>query len=178
MLCEKGKRIHCDKVKNATRWPLPQLPPAAGGRESSAEPTARRGAETKSAKMRGAECGGRMGGAGETDGDNAGIFPAAKRKGRGCSLTSHGAKHIINMYGRSDFPAGQRVDKALMGPMTAGCRSQRESPRLEGFHRHRSAPPRSFRSIPDESAALRRDRVAARCAAIWVVPRRLTAFVP
>ena len=170
MLCEKGKKIHCDKVKNATRWPLPPLPPAAGGRESSAEPTAGRGAETKSAKMRSAECGGRM--------DNAGISPAAKRKGRGCSLTSHGAKHIINVYDRPDFPAGQRVDKALMGPMTAGCRSQRESPRLEGFHRHRSAPPRSFRSIPDESAALRRDRVAARCAAIWVVPRRLTAFVP
>ena len=115
---------------------------------------------------------------GETDGDTAEISPAAKRKGRGCSLTSHGAKHIINVYDRPDFPAGQRVDKALMGPMTAGCRLQRESPRLEGFHRHRSAPPRSFRSIPDESAALRRDRVAARCAAIWVVPRRLTAFVP
>ena len=102
-------------------------------------------------------------------------FPRGKAKRAGMLLDKPCAKHIINVYDRPDFPAGQRVDKALMGPMTAGCRSQRESPRLEGFHRHRSAPPRSFRSIPDESAALRRDRVAARCAAIWVVPRRLTA---
>ena len=62
------------------------LPPAAGGRESSAEPTARRGAETKSAKMRGAECGGRMGDAGGDRWGQCGNFPRGKAKRAGMLL--------------------------------------------------------------------------------------------